>query len=134
MNATNATSETTTALTEEALLQLLETRPNEVEFEQVMAIIEAHYDYTPTRFINGIKGDQVINAAGENEGACRIFAFAQRHELNTARTLACFGRFYRDDVLDQLNGKNHPNIRVFMRHGWAGIQFDGNPLTPRKLH
>ena len=23
---------------------------------------------------------------------------------------------------------------VFMRYGWPGIQFDGNPLTPRKVH
>lgn len=118
-------------LSEDALLQMLESRPAEVEFEQVMAVIDANYDYTPTRFVNGIKGDQVINNAGENEGSCRIFAFAKLHELNTARTLACFGRFYRDDVLDQLNGRNHPNIRVFMRHGWCGIRFDGEALTPK---
>ncbi|MCK0536896.1 HopJ type III effector protein [Alcanivorax quisquiliarum] len=118
-------------LTEETLLQMLESHPAEIEFEQVMAVIDAHYDYTPTRFTNGIKGDQVINNPGENEGACRIFAFAKLHDLNTARTLACFGRFYRNDVLDQLNGRNHPNIRVFMRHGWSGIQFDGEALAPR---
>ena len=58
-------------------------------------------------------------------------AFAQLHELDAARTLACFGRYYREDVLRHPDGSDHANIRTFMRHGPAGIRFARPVLEPR---
>jgi hypothetical protein len=118
-------------MTIDALLRQLADHPDSIEFAAVSALIAAHYDYTPTRFCNGVGADRVINAAGSNEGSCRIFAFAQLNGLDAAQTLACFGRFYREDVLGNPSGSDHANIRAFMRHGWSGMQFDGAPLRPK---
>jgi len=97
-------------------------------FEMVMAVIEENFQYSPSRFCNG-KGEQtVVNEAGSNEGSCKIFALGQVLALTEAQTLACFGRFYREDVLGNPDGVDHGNIRSFMVHGWAGIQFDTSPL------
>lgn len=97
-----------------------------LDFEDTMAIIQAHYDYRPTAFDNG----PVHNDAGQNEGSCKIFAFARLNHLDQARTLACFGRFYRD-VLATPDGSDHGNIRAFMQHGWDGIRFDAEALTEK---
>lgn len=112
------------------LLQRLRNDPESIEFSRVIETINAHYDYTPTQFSNGIGADCVTNAAGSNEGSCRIFAFGQLHNLNEQETLACFGQFYRD-VLQNPDGSDHANIRTFMRHGWSGIHFDGIALTAK---
>lgn len=115
-------------LTPAQLLERIATQPDRVEFDDVQATIAAHYRYTPTRFTNGSGADPVENAAGTNEGSCRIFAFAKLHQLSEEATLTCFGRFYREEVLGDPTGSNHANIRRFMRDGWAGIAFDGEPL------
>ena len=114
------------------LLELLDSDPAAVSFEQVIATIEELYDYHPTRFTNGKGKDIVINEAGENEGSCKIFAFADRLELNEAQTLALFGKYYREDVLGNLTGTDHANIRTFMRYGWPGIEFDGEALRDKQ--
>ena len=57
---------------------------------------------------------------GENSGSCKIFAFAQLHHLDEASTLACFGAYYRDDVLKHPQGSDHQNIRQFINTGWQG--------------
>ena len=101
-------------------------RAGSTDFEDTISVINAHYDYTPTRFSNGVV-NPVINEAGQNEGSCRIFAFAQLNQLNVADTLACFGRFYQE-VLNDPQGTGHGNIRAFMRDGWAGVRFDGQAL------
>ena len=44
-------------------------------------------------------------------------------------TLACFGAFYTEDVLKNPDGTDHQNIRNFMKTGWDGIAFYGEPLT-----
>jgi HopJ type III effector protein len=113
-------------------LQQLNAQPESIEFQQVIDLISAHYDYTPTRFTNGVGADQAVNAAGTNEGSCRIFAFARLNGLDAAQTLACFGKFYRVDVLQNPEATDHANIRTFMRHGWNGIHFDGAPLSPKQ--
>lgn len=100
-----------------------------VDFEDTIALIERYYDYTPTRFKNGLT-DPVINEAGQNAGSCRIFAFAQLNHFSPAEALACFGRFYQEVVNDP-QGSGHGNIRRFMVDGWAGIQFDGMALTAK---
>ena len=111
------------------LLRLLKSAPDYVEFQDVITTINEHYDYTPVQFSNGMGNDLIINSAGENEGSCKIFAFAKLHELSEQQTLACFGTYYREDVLQHPQGKDHLNIRTFMRYGWDDIQFDKLPLS-----
>lgn len=108
-------------------LERLRRSPDRIEFADTLATIEAHYEYTPTAFRNGA----VENAAGQNAGSCKIFAFAGLQGLDVAQTLACFGRYYRDDVLKHPDASDHQNIRHFMRTGWSGIAFDGQALTAR---
>lgn len=103
----------------------------EADFEDVLAYIHNHYDYQPTRFLNGLGADPVVNEAGQNEGSCRLFALAQLAGLSEADTVQLFGRFYRHDVLQHPQGQDHANIRRFLRDGWAGIRFEGQALTPR---
>ena len=115
-------------MTPEQLLERLEQDPESVAFEQVMDLIAEHYRYTPTRFVNGSADDPLINEAGSNEGSCRIFALGLLLGLDEPSTLACFGRYYREDVLGHPGGSDHMNIRSFMRHGWSGIRFDAPAL------
>lgn len=115
----------------EQLLNQIRSAPDSVDFNDVMATIGEHYDYRPTRFSNGLGDDVVINEAGQNEGSCKLFAFARLNGLDEQQTLACFGHYYREDVLGHPEASDHGNIRSFMRHGWAGIQFDQDALTPR---
>ena len=112
----------------EQLLSTLQTSPSSVEFEEVIETIDACYDYTPSRFSNGLSSP-VVNEAGTNEGSCRIFAFAQINNLSEDATLHCFGDYYRNDVLRKPDGDDHANIRAFMRDGWSGITFDQPALT-----
>lgn len=103
----------------------------EADFEDVIAYVNAHYDYTPTRFTNGVGADPVVNEAGKNEGSCRLFALARLHRLPVEDTVQLFGRFYREDVLQHPDRSDHANIRRFLVDGWEGIRFDGEALVPR---
>ncbi|MFN3713476.1 MAG: HopJ type III effector protein [Alcanivoracaceae bacterium] len=114
----------------EHLLQTLHHSPELIAFDDVIAAINAHYDYVATGFYNGVGEDPVWNAPGTNAGSCRIFAFAHLHGLDEDTTLACFGHYYRDDVLKFPANSDHANIRRFMRDGWAGIRFEGEALRP----
>ncbi len=117
-------------MTSEELVELVRTNPGAVEFDAVMQVIADHYDYVPTRFING----EIDNPAGECEGSCKIFAFAQLHNLSELETLALFGEYYRHDVLENPTGEDHPNIRNFILDGWLAIKFDNPPLQAKSLH
>lgn len=112
-------------MTLEQFLKILRTEPESIEFDDTISIIEEEYNFTPTSFTNG----DVRNAAGENNGSCKIFAFAQLQSLDADQTLACFGRYYRHDVLKNPDATDHSNIRSFMKTGWIGIEFDGMALT-----
>lgn len=103
----------------EYLLEQIRHHPETVAFAQVLEVIADHYDYTPGTFSNG----GTKSAAGSNEGSCKIFAFALLHGLDKQHTLACFGKYYREDVLSNPAGSDHTNIRNFMEHGWEGIHF-----------
>lgn len=109
-------------------LRRLREAPAQIEFSETIAAIEAHYVYTPTAFRNG----DVENAAGQNGGSCKIFAFARIHGLSEPETLACFGRYYREDVLQHPEASDHPNIRNFIRSGWGGVVFAGEALQARR--
>lgn len=108
-------------------LATLSEAPTEIQFEDTMAVIEANYEFVPTAFVNG----DTSNEANQNNGSCKIFAFAQLKELDQAATLACFGRFYREDVLGNPEGDDHANIRNFIKYGWQGIKFEGEALSAK---
>lgn len=107
------------------LLSALSKHPETVSFNDVINVITTHYNYVPSRFTNGT----ISNEAGTNEGSCKIFAFAQLNKLTKAQTLACFGQYYREDVLQHPNGTDHGNIRNFIVSGWDGIKFYNEALT-----
>ena len=107
------------------------TRNLAINFEDTMAVISENYSYTPTQFFNGLNDERLVNEKGTNEGSCKIFAFAQIHQFSQQQTLNLFGDFYRVDVLKNPDGVNHQNIRNFMRFGWAGIAFNGQPLIAK---
>lgn len=110
-----------------ALLAQLTEQPENVVFAEVIATIDAHYDFTPTAFDNG----ETRNEANQNNGSCKIFAFAQLNQLSPVATLACFGDFYRQDVLQHPENDDHQNIRNFIRFGWDGVKFEGVALTAK---
>ena len=105
-------------------LKRLESEPETIAFADTMAVIESHYDYTATAFSNG----EQHNKAGENEGSCKILAFAYINNLSITQTLHCFGDYYRKDVLDYPSREDHQNIRQFILDGFEGIKFDVLPL------
>jgi hypothetical protein len=107
-------------------LAKIEQQEGSIEFEQVMQVIKDNYHYKPVAFTNG----GLVNDAGTNEGSCKIFGFAQLNKLNHQQTLACFGRYYREDVLTNPTGSDHGNIRNFIRTGWQGIEFNSVALKP----
>ncbi|WP_020160770.1 HopJ type III effector protein [Methylobacter marinus] len=102
-----------------------------VSFDETIAVITENYHYQPTEFSNGQNGDALTNAAGTNEGSCKIFAFARLHGLDQQQTLNLFGDYYRVDVLNDPDGTGHQNIRNFMKYGWDGISFNGEALTAK---
>jgi hypothetical protein len=111
----------------QAFIDRLNNAPLSIKFNETIAIIDEHYDFTPTAFKNG----NLLNNTGQNSGSCKLFAFAQLQNLSTAQTLACFGDFYQIDVLQHPDATDHQNIRNFMQFGWNGIVFDSIALTQK---
>ena len=111
----------------EDFLTKLRTQPDTVLFTVTMQVIEANYEFTPTRFTNGA----IVNEAGTNSGSCKLFSFAKLQGLSKEETLACFGDYYRVDVLQHPEATNHANIRNFMVTGWEGISFDADALQQK---
>ncbi len=108
-------------------LQRLSAQGDTISFTDTMAVIDAAYDFTPAAFRNG----NVHNEAGQNNGSCKILAFARRHQLDKDQTLNCFGDYYRKDVLENPDGDDHQNIRQFMANGWSAVAFDAEPLSEK---
>ena len=100
-----------------------------IQFSDTMSIIDRYYDFTPCAFQNGAQ----FNAAGENNGSCKILAFGLLHKLNVEQTLHCFGDYYRIDVLQHSEAADHQNIRNLISQGWKGVRFDGEALTSRQV-
>jgi len=109
----------------EDFFRQLSSDPESISFTQSIALIDALYEFTPTAFRNG----EQQNAAGENNGACKILAFAALHQLSEPQTLQLFGDYYRLDVLPNPAGTDHANIRNFIRTGWDGVQFAQHALS-----
>lgn len=95
-------------------------------FQEVITFIDENYHFTPALFKNGNQ----INNAGENNGSCKIFAFAKLQNLSKEETLSLFGDYYKD-VLNTPEANDHQNIRNFMQFGWDGIAFEGEALTEK---
>lgn len=111
----------------QTFLQQLKIKPEAIAFTDTIAVIDANYNFTPTAFKNG----ELQNDAGQNNGSCKLFAFAKLQNLTPQETLACFGAYYRDDVLKHPEATDHQNIRNFMKFGWAGIQYQGSALKAK---
>jgi hypothetical protein len=109
-------------------LQKLNQNPKNITFTETIATIEENYFFSPTAFENGLQH----NAAGENSGSCKLFAFAEIKKLSESATLSCFGAYYYEDVLGDPEGTHHQNIRNFMKTGWDGIAFYGEALEVKK--
>jgi len=112
-----------------SFLEALKNSSEFKDFNELMLLIDEYYYFTPFAFKNG----DLQNQAGENSGSCKLFYFARLHNLTKEETLACFGAYYREDVLKNPQGDNHQNIRNFMAHGWQGIAFAGEVLTPKNV-
>ncbi len=105
-------------------LKYIKGNPETVTFSEVIAFIDANFDFKPSSFING----STKNEAGQNNGSCKVFGFAKFNKLTKEETLSCFGDYYRKDVLQNPQGEDHQNIRNFMENGWEGVKFDSEPL------
>ncbi|CAM2841799.1 HopJ type III effector protein [Flavobacterium frigoris] len=111
-------------MTLDLFLTKLTNTPKEISFSETIAVIEENYNFSPTAFENGLQH----NAAGENSGSCKLFAFAEMQKFSEPATLSCFGAYYYEEVLGDPEGTNHQNIRNFMKTGWDGIAFYGEAL------
>ncbi len=111
-------------MTIESFIQKIKQTPETVSFADTMDVVEANYVFEPTYFKNG----ETENQAGQNSGSCKLFAFAKKNALSKDETLACFGSYYREDVLKNPEGTDHQNIRNFMKTSWEGISFEKEPL------
>lgn len=107
------------------ILDQLKNEPENIQFNDVIAHIDANYDFTPTKFENG----ETVNDVNQNNGSCKIFSFAKLNNLSKDETLSLFGDFYRKDVLEHPEADDHQNIRNFIKFGWDGISFEGNALS-----
>lgn len=111
----------------DTLLKQITDSPEAIDFNNVISVIGEFYHYSPAGFTNG----GTRNEAGTNEGSAKIFAFGLVNQLTPAQTLACFGRYYREDVLNHPDNNDHQNIRNFMVSGWSGISFDQPALSTK---
>lgn len=107
----------------EELLDVINTQPNDIQFDDVINTIKNEYTYTPAKFTNGVGVDMVINESATNEGSCKILAFSTLNNLSKEQALACFGKYYREDVLQHPKGDDHANIRTLMKYSLDDIFF-----------
>lgn len=110
-----------------SILEKIKKNPTEIGFQEIIGFIDEKYIFTPTKFKNG----ETVNEAGQNSGSCKIFSFAKLNNLGINETLACFGDYYRKDVLGNPEGVDHQNIRNFIKYGWEGIEFESEALLPK---
>lgn len=114
-------------MTENEFINQLKRDPSSIEFSDSMGVIDQNYHFSAIAFTIGSQD----NNAGENQGSCKLIAFAKHHELEVEQTLNMFGAYYRDDVLKNPEGDDHQNIRNFMASGWDGVSFDGDALVKK---
>ena len=71
-------------------LTKLRTDPENIQFSDVIALIDAHYDHIPTVFSNGA----MINEATQNQGSAKVFSFARIHNLSKIENLTMLRRAF----------------------------------------
>ena len=106
------------------ILEQLKNFPETINFNDVIVFIDENYNFKPVRFVNG----SIVNEANQNNASCKNFSFAKMNNLSEKDTLALFGDFYRNDVLQNPEGEDHQNIRNFIKYGWNGIRFTEDAL------
>lgn len=99
--------------------------PTEISFSETLQVVDSNFEFTPTAFTNG----ELQNEAGQNSGSCKLLAFAKMQGFTKEETLACFGDYYFEEVLKDVKGNGHQNIRNFIKTGFEGLSFEGEPLT-----
>jgi len=100
-----------------------------LKFEDVMELIDTHYEVGLIEFKNGA----IVNKQGENEGSAKLLSYAALSQFDKDTTLKLWGEYYRE-VLADLEGDSHQNIRNFMKTGWDGVPFEnGIALTQKKV-
>ena len=60
------------------IVEQLKNTPEELVFSNVIAYIDEHYEFTPTKFTNG----NTVNEANQNNGSCKVFSFAKINQLS----------------------------------------------------
>jgi len=105
----------------------VEMSADDLTFEQVMEMIDAHYESGLIEFKNG----DIVNKPGENEGSAKLLSYAALSGMDKDTTLKLWGQHYRD-VLKDPEGNSHQNIRNFMKYGWEGVPFENGIALTRK--
>ncbi len=100
---------------------------NTVNFSALIEFIDQNYTFEPVAFTNG----DIVNEVNQNNGSNKVFQFALTNKLSKEETLACFGDFYKIDVLQHPDAENHQNIRNFMKYGFEGIAFTKTTLQKK---
>ena len=88
---------------------------DDLKFEEVMDMIDTHFESGLIEFKNG----DVVNKPGENEGSAKLLSYAALADFDKETTLKLWGQYYRE-VLADPDGDSHQNIRNFMKTGWDG--------------
>ena len=88
---------------------------DDLKFEEVMEIIDTHFESGLIEFKNG----DIVNKPGENEGSAKLLSYAALSDFDKDTTLKLWGQYYRE-VLADPDGDSHQNIRNFMKTGWDG--------------
>ena len=96
-------------------------------FEEVMEMIDTHYESQLLEFKNG----DIVNQQGENEGSAKLLSYAALSNMDKDTTLKLWGQYYRE-VLKDPTGNSHQNIRNFMKYGWDGVPFENGIALTRK--
>ena len=68
----------------------LEMSGDEIKFEEVIEIIDTHYEYGLIEFKNG----DILNQAGENEGSAKVLSYAALSDLDKETTLKVSTDYY----------------------------------------
>lgn len=100
---------------------------SDLKFEEVMELIDEHYEDGLIEFKNG----DLVNAPGENMGSAKLLSYAALANMDKDTTLKLWGEYYRE-VLADPNGDSHQNIRNFMKSGWEGVPFENGIALTRK--
>lgn len=98
-----------------------------LKFEELMELIDTHFESGLIEFKNG----NIVNKPGENEGSAKLLSYAALSEFDKDTTLKLWGQYYRE-VLADPDGDSHQNIRNFMKSGWDGVPFENGIALTRK--